>query len=211
MTAGQAVPTILERAELPPRREGQHFMPMSLAVPRYTAEEIRRFPDDHLRYEVIRGELFVTPAPGTAHQRAVLELARRLESYLETHSIGEALPAPSEVEFTDDSAVQPDVIVLLEAQHRRLTAERLHGPPALVIEIVSYSSKRTDRLQKRQLYQEEGVPEYWVVDLEARHVERWRPGDEASDVVSDELVWHPDARTPPLTIDLPQLFARIWR
>jgi len=64
-------------------------MPMSTLVPRYTAEEVRRFPDDHLRYEVIRGELVVTPAPGTVHQRAVLELARRLQEYLKTHVIGE--------------------------------------------------------------------------------------------------------------------------
>src|SRR2546425_6112284 len=69
-------------------------MPMSTLVPHYTAEEVRGFPDDRLRYEVIRGELFVTPTPGTAHQRAVLELARRLQGYLETHAIGEALPAP---------------------------------------------------------------------------------------------------------------------
>ena len=186
-------------------------MPMSTLVPHYTAEEVRGFPDDRLRYEVIRGELFVTPAPGTAHQRAVLELARRLQGYLETHAIGEALPAPFEVEFTADSAVQPDVIVMLQPQQERLTAKRLHGPPALVIEIVSYSSKRTDRLQKRQLYQEEGVPEYWVVDLEQRHVERWRPGDSAPDVVSGDLVWHPDAGTPPLTIELPRLFQIVTR
>lgn len=186
-------------------------MPMPATVPSYTAEEIRRFPDDHLRYEVIRGELFVTPAPGTAHQRAVLELARRLQSYLETHSLGEALPAPFEVEFTAESAVQPDVIVLLEPEGARLTAERLYGPPALVIEIVSYSSKRTDRLQKRQLYQEERVPEYWIVDFDARHVERWCLGDKTADVVTRDLVWHPDARTPPLTIDLRHLFALVWR
>src|SRR5437773_10716086 len=128
-----------------------------------------------------------------------------LHAYLAAHRLGEALPSRFEVEFTEDSAVQADVLALLAREQDRLTAERLYGPPALVIEIVSYSSKRTDRLQKRRLYLEEGVPEYWVVDLEARHVERWRPGDEASDVVRDELVWHPDARTPPLTIDLPQL------
>ena len=55
---------------------------MATLVPRYTVHEVRRFPDDRLRYEVIRGELFVTPAPGTRHQRAVLELARRLQDYL---------------------------------------------------------------------------------------------------------------------------------
>jgi Uma2 family endonuclease len=186
-------------------------MPMPALVPHYTAEEVRHFPDDRLRYEVIRGELFVTPAPGTAHQRTVLELARLLQSYLETHALGEALPAPFEVEFTADSAVQPDVLALLATQQGRLTAERLYGPPALVIEIVSYSSKRTDRLQKRQLYQEQGVPEYWVVDLEQRHVERWRPDDTVPSVFTGELVWHPDARTPPLTLDLPRLFALVTR
>ena len=186
-------------------------MSMPALVPHYTTEEVRRFPDDRLRYEVIRGELFVTPAPGTPHQRAVRELCATLQSYLATHDLGEALPAPFEVEFTEDSAVQPDVIVMLPPQQQRLTAQRLYGPPALVIEIVSYSSKRTDRLQKRQLYQEEGVAEYWVVDLEQRHVERWRPGDTAPDLVSGELVWHSDARTPPLTLELPRLFALVMR
>jgi len=186
-------------------------MPMPTVVPRYTAEEVRHFPDDRLRYEVIRGELFVTPAPGTRHQRAVRELCATLHAYLAAHRLGEALPSPFEVEFTEDSAVQPDVLALLAREQDRLTAERLYGPPALVIEIVSYSSRRTDRIQKRQLYQDEGVAEYWVVDVEQRHVECWRPGDRAPDVVTSELVWQPDARTPPLKIDLPRLFALVTR
>jgi Uma2 family endonuclease len=140
-------------------------MVMAALVPRYTAAEIRRFPDDRLRYEVIRGELFVTPAPGTAHQRAVRELSVRLHAYLAAYRLGEVLAGPFEVEFARDTAVQPDVIVILAAHQERLTRKRLHGAPALAIEIVSYSSKRTDRLQKRQLYQDEGVSEYWIVDV----------------------------------------------
>ena len=206
MTACKAASTILRSTELPPQPDVRHLMPMPLAVPRYTAAEVRRFPDDHLRYEVIRGELCVTPAPGTRHQRAVLELARRLQDYLKTHSIGEALPGPFEVEFTDDTAVQPDVVVMLEPQQGRLTAARLYGPPALVIEVVSYSSRRTDRLQKRQLYQEEGVPEYWIVDTDARHVERWRPGATSPEVVTRALAWQPVASLPALSIDLEELF-----
>lgn len=93
-------------------------MSMPTLVPPYTAAEIRRFPDDRLRY-------------------------------LAAHSLGEALPAPFEVEFAEDTAVQPDVLVILEAQRERLTPERLLGPPAVAIEIISFSSKRTDRLQKR--------------------------------------------------------------
>src|SRR5207247_2057628 len=183
-------------AELPLRTRGKHLMPMSTLVPRYTADEVRRFPDDHLRYEVIRGELVVTPAPGTAHQRAVLELARQLQEYLKTHVIGEALPAPFEVEFTEDSVVQPDILVILDSQRDRLTAARLYGPPALIVEVVSYSSKRTDRLHKRRLYSEEGVPEYWIVDTEARHIERWRPGATHAAPLENTLSCQPGARAP---------------
>lgn len=175
-------------------------------VPRYTAEEVRRFPDDRLWYEVIRGDLFVTPAPGTVHQRTVLELVRRIQQYLETHGLGEALPAPFEVEFAGDTAVQPDVLVILAPQRDWLTAERLYGPPALVIEVVSYSSKRTDRLQKRELYLAEGVGEYWIVDAEARHVERWRRDATVPDVERQTLAWQPVSTVPVLAIDLESLF-----
>ncbi len=186
-------------------------MSMPAMVPQYTAEEIRRFPDDRLRYEVIRGELFVTPAPGTRHQRAVLELARALASYVEQHGIGEAIVAPYEVELADDTAVQPDVLVILGDRAAQLTPERLKGPPSLAVEVISYSSKRTDRLQKRALYMEVGVEEYWVVDCDQRHVERWRPGANAPDILTDALAWHPRPEVPPLTIDLPTLFRRVWR
>ena len=185
-------------------------MGMPLAVPRYTAEEVRHFPDDRLRYEVIRGELFVTPAPGTAHQRAVRELCSALHAYVVEHGLGEALPAPFEVEFAEDSAVQPDVLVTLESPGEQLTLKRLYGPPALVVEVVSYSSKRTDRLQKRQLYQAQGVPEYWIVDTDARHVERWHPGATSPDIVTQTLVWQPVASVPPLSIDLERLFRVVW-
>ena len=182
-------------------------MLMAALVPRYTAAEVRRFPDDRLRYEVIRGELFVSPAPGTPHQRAVVELTVRLHAYLKTHNLGEVLPGPFEVEFTKDSAVQPDVIVILQAQRKRLSRKRLTGAPAVAIEIISYSSKRTDRLQKRQFYQDEGVSEYWIVDLEQRHVERWRPGDTVPEVLTERLTWQPASRIPAFDLDLPALFA----
>jgi len=184
---------------------------MPALVPHYTAEEIRRFPDDHLRFEVIRGELFVTPAPGTPHQRAVRDLCLRLQAYLEAHALGEALPAPYEVQFSKDTAVQPDVIVILESNQRQLTAKRFYGPPALVIEIVSYASKRTDRLQKRELYQTEAVPEYWVVDIERRQVERWGPSSGEPDILTAELAWQPRPDIPPLRLNLPDFFAKVAR
>ena len=186
-------------------------MAMPTLVPRYTAEEIRGFPVDRMRYEVIRGELLVTPAPGLPHQRAVLELATLLREYVEHAGFGEVIVAPFEVELTEDSAVQPDVLVILADRASRLTPKRLMGPPSLAVEVISYTSKRTDRLQKRRLYQEEGVPEYWIVDPEERRVERWRPADQEPEVLTDRLTWRPVADVPALEIDLVALFARVWR
>lgn len=184
-------------------------MAMATVVPRYTAAEIRRFPDDRLRYEVIRGDLVVSPAPGTRHQLAVVELVTALKAYVDAHRLGIVLPGPYEVEFTGDSAVQPDVLVILSDRLHRLTDKRLNGAPSLVVEVVSYSSKRTDRLQKRQLYQEEAVPDYWIVDIELRRVERWRPGMAAPDLLDRSLVWEPVAGVLPLTLDLRTMFERL--
>jgi len=186
-------------------------MSMATLVPRYTAAEVRTFPDDRVRYEVIRGELFVTPAPRRPHQRAVIEFAIRLHQYVTSHQLGETLPAPFEVEFAEDSAVQPDVLVLLDRDAPRITEERLYGPPALVIEIVSHSSRRTDRLQKRDLYQDFSVPEYWIVDLDQRRVERWQPQSSSAEIITGTLAWRPDPTIPPLEIDLPSLFTTVNR
>jgi Uma2 family endonuclease len=185
-------------------------MVMASLVPRYTAAAVRRFPDDGLRYEVIRGELFVSPAPGTPHQRLVIELAARLREYVNQHELGEVLPGPFEIEFARDTAVQPDILVLLPERRAQLTAKRLYGAPSLAVEIVSYSSKRTDRLQKRELYQVEGVDEYWVVDPDLRRVERWRPGAATPELLTDRLEWAPRAGVATLVIDLGDLFGRAW-
>lgn len=186
-------------------------MGMPALVPTYTAEEVRNFPDDRLRYEVIRGELFVTPAPGTIHQRAVGEFFATLKRYVEQYALGEAIVAPFEVEFSDDTAVQPDVLVILNDRADQLTLKRLMGPPSLAVEVISYSSTRTDRLQKRSLYMEHGVEEYWVVDPERRHVERWLPGAAAPEIVTGRLTWQPQASSPAFALDLSELFRKILR
>jgi Uma2 family endonuclease len=182
---------------------------MPVLVPRYTAEEIRHFPDDRLRYEVIRGQLFMTSAPGTWHQRAVRELQRVLQDYLELHALGEAIAAPYEVLFAEDTAVQPDLIVIQNDRAQQLDDERFNGPPSLAVEVISYSSKRTDRLEKRALYQEEGIPEYWIVDPGERRVERWTPSAREPVVLTDRLHWGGAPGVEPLEIDLVRLFEKV--
>ncbi len=186
-------------------------MVMAGLVPRYTAEEIRAFDDPRLRFEVIEGELFVTPSPGTRHQRAVGTLFARLQEYVERHGLGEALIAPFDVEFADDTAVQPDVLVIFTNRATQLKAERFYGAPNLAVEVISYSSKRTDRLQKRHLYMEYGVEEYWIVDPTLRRVERWVPGSDHPELLTKRLAWRPRSDSPPLEIDLTAFFKRLDR
>ena len=119
-------------------------------------------------------------------------------------------PARSRSSSPGDTAVQPDALVLLPERKAQLTVKRLYGAPSLAIEVISYSSKRTDRLQKRELYQVEGVDEYWIVDPELRRVERWRPGAATPDLLTERLEWAPRPRVAPLIIDLGDLFGRAW-
>ena len=70
---------------------------------------------------------------------------------------------------------------------------------------------RADRVQKRRLYQRAGVPEYWMVDLDARVIERWRPDDERPELLDERLTWHPGGAGEPLVLDLPAFFAKVHR
>ena len=86
-------------------------MGMPQAAQRWTAEMVRALPDDGNRYEVIAGELFVTPAPSFDHQAAVLRLLMRLVPFVDAHHLGYALASPADIEFGDEDLVQPDVFV----------------------------------------------------------------------------------------------------
>jgi Uma2 family endonuclease len=175
----------------------------------WTAEMARALPDDGKRYEVLDGELFVTPAPSLRHQEAVGRLFARLDPYVRAHTLGIALVSPADTEFSPLRLVQPDVFVARMTTRGRPREWSDISSLLLAIEVVSPSTARADRMRKRQVYQTEGVPEYWIVDLDARVVERWRPADERPEIVSEILVWHPEPTAPPLSIDLATLFAEV--
>jgi Uma2 family endonuclease len=175
----------------------------------WTPDEVRALPDDGRRYEVVRGELLVTPAPRFHHQEAVLRLVVALRDYADRTGVGCALMSPADIEPEDGSLVQPDVFVGPLPAGRRPRSWADFSQLLLAVEVVSPSSARADRTVKRLLFQRAGVPEYWVVDLDARLVERWRPGDDRPEVLTALLRWHPDPAIDPLEIDLPQFFARV--
>ncbi|HEU4642682.1 MAG TPA: Uma2 family endonuclease [Gemmatimonadaceae bacterium] len=184
-------------------------MTMAAATMRWTADMVRALPDDGNRYEVVDGELLVTPAPTWEHQAASRKLFLHLHGYLAAHALGEAILAPADVEFADDRMVEPDLFVvpLIDGRAPRTWEEA--GCVILAVEILSPSTARADRLVKRRLYQRLRVPEYWIVDVDARLVERWRPDDQRPEMLAKHLAWRPDSAHPPLAIDLAAYFAEV--
>ena len=183
-------------------------MSMPLSDRHWTVDDLATLPDDGNRYEIVDGELLVTPAPSWRHQRIVRALFKRLLAYLEQHTIGEVLTSPADVAFARDFSVQPDLFVVPRHRERQRPPETFAeaGRLLLAVEVLSPGSMRTDRYRKRPRYQEERVEEIWIVDGDSRLVERWQPGDQLPEVLEQEMTWQPDPAYPPLVIDLPALF-----
>ena len=173
----------------------------------WTAADLRDIPDDRNRYEIIDGELFVTPSPSWKHQDIAGHLHVLIYSYLKAQRLGNVLLAPADVELADDTVVEPDLFVVPLVEGKAPESWAAVGRLLLVIEILSPSTARVDRRVKRTRYQGEGVPEYWIVDGDAQVVERWRPEDERPEIISEQLEWRPEPSIPSLVIDLPTLFA----
>lgn len=184
-------------------------MAMPAAPINWTAERIRALPDDGNRYEVIDGELFVSPAPSWEHQRAAFAMAKRLDAYLDGRMLGTVYIAPADVEFRYDRMVEPDLFVVPLVDGRRPRTWEDVRRLLLAVEILSPSTARADRLAKRTLYQREQVPQYWIIDVAARLIERWGPDDSRPEIVVGQLQWHPEPQAPPLEIDLDDYFAEV--
>jgi Uma2 family endonuclease len=179
---------------------------MPSSAHRWTVDDLDSLPDDGSRYEIIDGELVVTPAPSWRHQRMVGALYRRIAAYLADHRVADVLMAPADVPFSRDTSVQPDLFVVPLIGERKPASWSEAGRLLLAVEVLSPGSMRTDRYRKRPRYQREQVVECWIVDGDARLVERWRPGDDLPDIEREELLWQPDSSTPALAIDLAAVF-----
>ena len=188
-------------------------MGMPAAVRRvWTLAEVRALIDANPaptpRYELVDGELLVTPSPIGPHQKAVRELVVELGTHLRQNPVGEVLTSPFDVELESETIVQPDVFVVPPDEARRLETEMPARVLLLAIEVVSPGSARGDRGPKRKLYQRR-VPEYWIVDLDARLVERWRHGDERPEILEDRIEWRAADAGDAMAIELPLFFTRV--
>ncbi len=181
---------------------------MGMPAPAYYSRSmLRDIPEDGNRYELVRGELLVTPAPRLWHEI----VTQRLEHWLTAYVRASGLPfhvfgSRSEISWgEDDTEVQPDVFVVPLGQARTLKWERLTDL-FLVVEVLSPSTARHDRFTKRAEYQRRGVPLYWIVDPEPRRAEVWTPADHFPTVESERLLWAPEGALEPFTLVLADLF-----
>ena len=140
-----------------------------------TYDDFVLFPDDGLRHELIDGEHYVTPSPNAQHQQIVLKLGARILEWVEHHGTGRVFIAPFDVVFSHADVVEPDVLYMSSDRATSiLKSANVQGPPELVVEVVSPSTRRRDENAKRALYEEAGVSEYWVVDPERESVRVYR-------------------------------------
>jgi len=192
---------------------------MGMPLPRrWTTADVRALMREDRpwpRYELIDGELIVTPASRAPHQLAAFELCKVLDMYLERVLIGIAVMSPADLELRPGTITQPDVFVVPTGTERQETAAEWSDVKSLLlaVEVLSPGSLRTDLIVKRDFYLVNGVAEYWIVDVDERMIERWIPKEQTAEVCRERIVWAPLDREP-LLIDLEGLFTRIeskWR
>ncbi len=185
-------------------------MGMPDVVRRWTREEVLALPDDGNRYELIDGELLVSPSPRLIHQAAVTALYDRIHPYVKRHSLGFTLWSPADLEFGRGYVAQPDLFVVRPFEGRKPRDWRQCGVPIFIAEVLSPSTGRGDRTIKRPAYQRAGVGEYWIVDPDSRTVERWQPDDARPDICLVQAVWRPNPDIECFELDLGGYFAEVW-
>lgn len=177
---------------------------------KFTYQDYLLLPEEPgYRFEVLEGLLVKEPSPNTIHQRVSRRLQRILEDYFWQHDPeGEIFNAPLDVTFHDLTVVQPDIFYISNGQKQIVQEARIDGPPALVVEILSPSNSRKDRLQKLQIYQKVEVAHYLLVNPEEKTLECFALRNGVYALVAagmeEKIVKHPDF--PGLSIDLSVIF-----
>jgi Uma2 family endonuclease len=191
----------------------EQIMAMPAVQHRWTAREVRALiaeqPLATPRLELVDGELLVTPSPNSRHQMAVTLLLVALHEYLSVERVGYVLTWPFDVEVEPESLTQPDVFVIPNDEWERLDGGVPTYSLTLAVEVLSPSSGRHDRVRKRPLYQR-NVPEYWIVDTDARLIERWRTDEDRAESVDASLEWMPNGATAPFVLDVAAYFSRVF-
>lgn len=136
----------------------------------WTETDYFTLPDTNRLIELSEGELIMPPHPTETHQRVVLSLVLAFQSFVEAHNLGVLRFAPLPVRLWPDKIREPDILYVSHAHADRID-EQAYGPPDLVVEVISASTRRTDRIEKFVEYARAGIGEYWLVDPEAQSIE----------------------------------------
>lgn len=162
------------------------------------------------RHELINGEHFASPTPPTRHQLVSSNLACLLSAHVHRTGAGVCFPALTEVVLSEFDVVQPDLLFISSARASIITEKNIQGPPDLVIEILSETTRRTDEVIKRKQYERFGVSEYWIVDPELETVKVYRLTDQGYQRTAELSKEGNDTLTtvllPGLTIPLAAIF-----
>ena len=142
----------------------------------YTYEDYLKLPEEPgYRYEVLNGFLVKEPTPSVRHQRVSRELEFQLKLFFdEFDPKGEIFDAPLDVTLGDRNVVQPDILFVSSKRREIMRKESIDGPCDLVVEILSPSSHRKDRLKKMEIYRKAGIPHYWIVDPDEKILEAYQ-------------------------------------
>ena len=152
---------------------------------RYKADYIWESPDDGLRYEVIEGELHVSPSPTFEHQRVLNRLGFRVSQYVYERNLGEVVQAPTGIALDDENGVQPDLIYISHERAHLISVRGIEGAPDLVVEVLSPSTRAIDRGKKLRRYASSSVPHYWIVDPRTHILEAYRLGEGSYELVGE--------------------------
>jgi len=176
-------------------------MAQPLSSTKFTYEDYVLFPDDGRRHELIDGEHYVTPSPVTKHQKISGNLFGLLYSHIQKTKIGHLFAAPMDVVLSDLDVVQPDLLFISNARVSIITEKNIQGAPDLVVEIVSESSRKTDEIVKRKLYERFRIAEYWIVDPELESIKIYRCSDKGYSRIAELSVEANDTLNSPLFPD----------
>ncbi len=181
---------------------------MNIPIRRYDWDysDYARLPDDGNHYEVLDGELLVTPSPSPDHQYVMGRLHLLLAPYLERHRLGVVI-LDVDLLFQTGQFLRPDLLVVPESSRGGITRRGIETAPSLVIEILSPTSSGIDLVKKPVRYGDFGIPEYWVLDPEDKSAWVWRfaEGTRTAEQVRGRLEWRAPGAPEPLVIDLEEL------
>lgn len=147
--------------------------PPDAAQHQLTQRDLDFTPEDGNRYEVIDGELHVTPFPTFAHQHALAYLMLSLGAHVKAQGLGKVLPAGLKVVLDEPTGVGPDLVYISTARMAQMRADGFYGAPDLIVEIIS-SKPQLDRYVKLRKYAAAGVPHYWIADPAQRLLEIYK-------------------------------------